>query len=130
MRPTLALTDYNILRRMLNYSVPSHSGKEATMLKEELNKATVLDDNRLDGNIVRLNSRVTIQDLQSGKTSMLQIVLPADADLKEKKVSILAPMSIALLGFREGDSFDWQMPGGIKRIRIIGVENDEPDMAA
>ncbi len=130
MRPTLALTDYNILRRMLRTAIPTGTGKEATMLQEELNKATVLDDVRLGGKTVRLNSRIKIQDEKSGKTSMLQIVLPEFADLKERKVSVLAPMSIALLGFKEGDSFDWQMPGGMKRIRIIGEENDEPDMAA
>jgi len=129
MKPTLALTDYNILRRLLTFAPPVHSTKEATQLREELNKATVLEDHRLGEKVVRLNSQVEIQDVKSGNTTNLRIVLPAHANLKERKLSVFAPISIALLGFKEGDSFEWEMPGGRKRIRILGVENDEPDLA-
>lgn len=130
MKPTLGLTDYNALRRMLRYSLPNDSGKEAQMLEQELNKAAVMDDTSVSGKTVRLNARVKIQDEQSGKTSSFQIVLPQFADLKSKRVSVLAPMSIALLGFKEGDRFNWEMPGGMKRILILSVENEEPDLAA
>lgn len=130
MKPIVALTDYNTLRRLLRYSGTPGSGKEALLLEEELNKATVIDDTQVSDEIVRLNSRVEIQDEKSGKISMFQIVLPHSADLKSRKVSVLAPMSIALLGFKQGDSFNWEMPGGVKRIRILRVENDEPDLAA
>jgi len=130
MKPTLALTDYNTLRSLLRHSAPFRSDKEVTMLQEELNKATVIDDRQVSEEIVRLNSHVKIRDEKSGKTSMFQIVLPQNANLKERKVSVLAPMSIALLGFKEGDSFDWEMPGGLKRILIVSVRNYEPDLAA
>lgn len=130
MKPTLALTDYNVLRSLLRHPAPFRSDKEVTMLQEELNKATVIDDRQVSEEFVRLNSHVKIQDVKSGKTSVLKIVLPEYADLKERKVSVLAPMGIALLGFKEGDHFKWQMPGGLKHLRIISVENDEPDLAA
>lgn len=130
MKPILAITDYNILRELVNYSSPAQNGKEAALLRIELNKATVLNDNKLSDEIVRLNSQVEIQELNSGKISTFKIVLPSQANLKENKVSVLAPMSIALLGFKKGYTFDWQMPGGLKRIRIVNVQYSELDIAA
>lgn len=124
MKPTLALTDYTTLRRLLRYPGTSAGVRETSLLEGELNKARVVDDHQVGREIVRLNSLVTIQDEKTGKVSVFQIVLPQHADLKSRKVSALAPMGIALLGFKEGDSFDWEMPGGMKRIRIVSVENE------
>jgi regulator of nucleoside diphosphate kinase len=100
----------------------SFGTKEITQLEKELDKATVINDNKLNKNIVRLNSVVKIKDEDSGETTLLEIVLPEHANLKEKKISVLAPISIALIGFKEGNSFEWQMPGGLKRIKIISVK--------
>lgn len=130
MTPTLALTDYNALRRLLRYPGMLARGNEVQLLEKELNKATVIDDQKVSEEVVRLNSHVKVQDVQTGKITEFQIVMPSHADFKLRKMSVLAPMSIALLGFKKGDSFNWEMPGGVKRIRIISVENDEPDLAA
>lgn len=130
MTPTLALTDYNMLRRLLRYPGMFARGNEVELLEKELNKATVIDDGKVSEETVRLNSRVKIQDEQTGKVTQFQIVMPQNADLPSRKMSVLAPMSIALLGFKQGDSFNWEMPGGLKRIRIVSVENEEADLAA
>jgi regulator of nucleoside diphosphate kinase len=123
MRPIISLTDYNTLRTLTHNRQSVLETKEITQLEKELDKATVINDNKLNKNIVRLNSLVKIKDEDSGKTTLLEIVLPAHADLKERKISILAPISIALIGFKEGDRFEWQMPGGLKRIKIISVKS-------
>jgi regulator of nucleoside diphosphate kinase len=125
MRPTIALTDYNTLRSLTQNISPKLKMKEVAQLEIELNRATVIDDDRVGKNIVRLNSLVEIKDAESGKITSLEIVLPDHADLKERKISILAPISIALLGFKEGDNIEWQMPGGLKRIRIISVMSND-----
>lgn len=125
MRPTIALTDYNTLRSLTQNISPKLKMKEVAQLEIELNRATVIDDDRVGKNIVRLNSLVEIKDAESGKITSLEIVLPDLADLKERKISILAPISIALLGFKEGDNIEWQMPGGLKRIRIISVMSND-----
>jgi len=123
MRPRISLTDYNTLRTLTNNISPTFETKEITQLEKELDKAAVINDNKLNKKTVKLNSLVKIKDLVSGKTMLLEIVLPSHADLKEKKISVLAPISIALLGFKEGVSFEWQMPGGLKHIKIISVKS-------
>ena len=122
MKPTISTKDYYTLRRLINYISPGYGSKEINQLEEELNKATVLDDDKLKDNIVKLNSHVEMRDEQSGKITSFKIVLPEQADFKANKISVLAPIAIALIGFKEGDKFKWQLPGGLKSIRIVKVE--------
>jgi regulator of nucleoside diphosphate kinase len=53
----------------------------------------------------------------------IQIVLPSLANVTERKISILAPLSVAIIGFKENDQVDWELPAGIKTLKIIAVEN-------
>jgi len=52
---------------------------------------------------------------------------------KEAKISILAPIATALLGYREGDEIEWPTPGGRRRFKIVKVlyqpeaAGDEPE---
>ena len=39
----------------------------------------------------------------------------------EKGVSILAPIGTAIIGYREGDIIEWDVPGGLKRFRITEI---------
>ncbi|MES2419228.1 MAG: GreA/GreB family elongation factor [Bacteroidota bacterium] len=41
--------------------------------------------------------------------------------MKQQKVSIFAPISIALLGYQTGDLIRWEMPDGIKEFKILNV---------
>lgn len=50
--------------------------------------------------------------------------MPVRADISKGLVSVLSPMGTALIGFREGESVSWQMPGGLKHFRILRVNND------
>jgi len=53
-------------------------------------------------------------------------VSPAQADVSSGFVSVLAPLGTALLGYREGDEVEWQMPGGVRRLWIERVTQPEP----
>ncbi|MFN7138066.1 MAG: GreA/GreB family elongation factor, partial [Limisphaerales bacterium] len=36
----------------------------------------------------------------------------------------LAPLGMAMLGYREGDEFDWPVPAGTIRVRVRKVERE------
>ena len=63
-----------------------------------------------------------MQELLSGKFMNLQLVLPHQADLKQNRISILSPLGVALIGFRQGMTVEWTLPGGLKKLQIIRVE--------
>jgi regulator of nucleoside diphosphate kinase len=90
-------------------------------LQSEIERAVVLDASDVPGNVVTMRSRVRVLDLQSGERREYVLVLPADANVSAHRISVLAPLGTALLGYREGDVVEWQMPGGLRRLRIERV---------
>lgn len=99
--------------------------KNADKLKEELNKGKILQKEGFPNDVVRLNSTVTIQDKATGNILELMLVLPEKAAIGDGKVSIMAPIGTALLGYRKGQSVKWQVPAGEKSFRIMDVSNPE-----
>ena len=91
-------------------------------LSEELHRAVVVERDQFPQDAIRLNTLVTIKDLSSGNETSIRIVLPEFADIKQKKVSVLAPMGTALIGLQKGQRFTWQMPAGAKSFLILDVQ--------
>ncbi|HLU89794.1 MAG TPA: GreA/GreB family elongation factor, partial [Cyclobacteriaceae bacterium] len=97
--------------------------KEIRYLADELKKAKVVKEDKIGADIVRLNSTVQIEDTVNNNVMDFQIVLPSQANLKEKKISILAPIGIALIGFKKNQVVEWNMPAGKKTMKIVEVVN-------
>ena len=57
----------------------------------------------------------------NGTEERYRLVLPAQADYEKKRISVLAPVGAALLGYRTGDQVDWPVPGGVRSLRIEQV---------
>ena len=57
-----------------------------------------------------MNSRVHVKELRSGSEMEITLVYPKQADVKEKKISVLAPLGVAILGYKEGDQIEWSLP--------------------
>jgi regulator of nucleoside diphosphate kinase len=56
-------------------------------------------------------------------------VFPRDANVDEHRVSVLAPLGTAILGYRSGDVIEWQMPGRTRRLQVERVLY-QPEAAA
>jgi len=93
-------------------------------LSYELKRAVVVKDDAFPPYTIKLNSRVSIMDMETQKTSEFTIVLPRYVNMQTKKISVLSPMGTALIGFRKGDEVEWQIPAGLKRFRILDVVNN------
>jgi len=91
-------------------------------LENELRRATVVKSDEVPPDVVTMNSRVRIQDLSRGGEHTYQIVFPEDADLDENRISVLAPIGTALIGYRTGTTVEWRVPSGTRRFRILDVE--------
>ena len=103
--------------RVVAMKEPQHTRS----LSEELQRAVVVEKEQFPADVIRLNAAVTIKDLASGNEITLRIVLPEFADIKQKKISVLAPMGTALIGLQKGRRFSWQMPAGVKNYLILDV---------
>ena len=111
--------DKQRLMRLLNSGeTAAEQREELEDLAREIERGTEVRPQEIPPDVVTMNSTVRVTDVDSGSTHTYTIVFPADADYEKGKISILAPLGTALLGFRVGDIVDWNMPRGIRRLRI------------
>ena len=129
---TISKSDFELLQNHLNLS-SKLSNFNKKKLSEELKNAKVLKDSDLPNDVVTLNSYVEIEEVDSHQVFKFQLVNPAEANMKSNKLSVLAPIGVALLGYRTGAKVQWEMPNGLKTFKIVKVTQetaDEPINAA
>jgi regulator of nucleoside diphosphate kinase len=119
------LTDYDMqrLRKLLEDSVSRRSRDQLSLqkLSEELDRAHLLSSKDIPEDVVTMNSRVRIKDLNSGEEMTLTLVFPAEANFDQGRVSIMAPIGTALIGCRAGDTVEWEVPSGTRKFKIEAV---------
>jgi regulator of nucleoside diphosphate kinase len=90
-------------------------------LGEELKRARIVASEEIPADVITMNSRVQLKDLDSGKEMEITLVYPKDADINARKISILAPVGTAIIGCREGDTIEWPVPSGTIHYKIEKV---------
>lgn len=116
--------DKERLEELLAEVAVSHPRKRGDLnaLLEELKRAVIVDPREIPGDLITMNSRADLLDLESGETLTFTLVFPADANVEEGKISVLAPIGAAMLGYRVEDEFKWNVPAGVRRMRVTRVE--------
>ena len=98
--------------------------RDAAFLKElarELAIAETVDSKAVPANVVTMNSRVVVKDVESGEKSEYSLVFPEQADIAQGRLSVVSPIGTAILGYAKGDTITWQTPGGPRQIKIVDI---------
>jgi len=90
-------------------------------LQVELRRAQVVPKDQVPPDVVTMNSTVLLRDLDTNEVDTYMLVYPDRADIANQRLSVLAPIGIAILGYRVGDEFSWQVPAGWRRLRVEQV---------
>jgi transcription elongation factor GreA len=91
-------------------------------IEGKLSAAQVIDPSELDaGGKVVFGSTIELEDEDTGDKVTYQIVGEDEADIKQGRVNISSPIARALIGKDEGDTAEFQAPGGTRRYEIIAV---------
>jgi regulator of nucleoside diphosphate kinase len=119
----LTSRDNEKLRALIqnSISVLNPNRAELVSLLAELDRAEVVEPEKIPAGVVTMNSVILIKDLDSSKEEEYRLVFPPQADIRKGSISILAPVGIAILGYKEGDSIEWKVPGGLRRLKILKV---------
>lgn len=91
-------------------------------LEEELEQARTVPPREVPPDVVTMNSRVQLLDLDTQERLVYTLVFPEEANMSEDKISVLAPIGTAILGYREGYEFTWSVPDGLRRLKIARLE--------
>ena len=65
-----------------------------------------------------MRSKVRLRDVNTGEGMVYTLVFPAEANFEEGKISVLAPVGTAMLGYRVGSRIEWQVPSGLRRLKV------------
>lgn len=90
-------------------------------LSEELDRAHIVAPKDIPPDVVTMNSRVRLSDTSKEEDLVYTLVFPRDADAEAGKISILAPIGTAILGYKVGDIIEWPVPLGIRKVKIEEV---------
>lgn len=116
--------EYATVRRMLldaDHKKDSTHTSSLAKLAEELKLAEIREEAEMPDDVVRLNSMVTI-GIPGNKVQSYQIVMPDKSNISQNRLSVMAPMGLALFGYAEGDEVLWLFPMGINTIKVLKVE--------
>jgi transcription elongation factor GreA len=91
-------------------------------LEDKLRRAQVIDPTSLKGDKVMFGATVKVVDADTDQETCYQIVGPDEADIKNGRLSISAPLARALIGKGEGDTIEVSTPGGGKSYEVVSVE--------
>ncbi|NUN71191.1 MAG: nucleoside diphosphate kinase regulator [Bacteroidetes bacterium] len=115
-------TDRTRLLALLDNPVLKREGSAMRDLVAEMQRAVIVPSREVPPDVVTMRSRVNVRDRATGEGSTITLVFPNEASLDDGKISVLAPIGVALLGYRVGDVVAWKVPSGMKEFEITGIE--------
>lgn len=110
------VTDMDMER--LTKLVEIHTGQQdVESLEVKLMHAKVIEQMETPPDLVTMNTtiRCSYQDGHHMGGDTLTVVYPKGSLLEYGRISVLAPLGLALLGTRKGQSVDWKGHDGMKR---------------
>lgn len=90
-------------------------------LEDELDRAEVVQQKDIPADVITMRSTVRLKDLDTGEEMTYGLVFPTEANYDAGKISVLAPIGTAMLGYRIGDLIEWKVPSGLRRLKVEKV---------
>lgn len=95
--------------------------RRIAILEERIRAAEIVEP-KLGNGRVDVGERVLVHDLHADERLELELVGPAEADVRVGRISIASPVGRAILGLRRGDVADVDAPRGKVRFKVLAVE--------
>jgi regulator of nucleoside diphosphate kinase len=95
--------------------------KHLEQLEAELKRAKIVSPKKIAPDVITMNSTIRLKDTDSGEVFDYHLVYPQEADPENGRISVLAPIGTALLGFRVGDDIQWDVPAGQRHLHVQEV---------
>jgi regulator of nucleoside diphosphate kinase len=90
-------------------------------LEEELERAEVVQQNDIPADVITMRSTVRLKDMDTSEEMTYQLTFPTEANFDDGKISVLAPIGTAMIGYQRGDVIEWEVPSGVRRLRVEEV---------
>ncbi len=91
-------------------------------LEDKIARSVVIDVSSLSGDSVKFGATVTVVDEDTDEKLTYQLVGEMEADVKQGRLAITAPLARALIGKQVGDSVDVSTPKGEKVYEVLKIK--------
>jgi regulator of nucleoside diphosphate kinase len=123
LKDKIYITEFDLkrLKGLIKYAEARWDKRVIRYLEElddELDRAEIVKPEEIPTDVITMNSTFRLSTVDSGEEDVYTLVFPAKADSTNGKISILAPVGTAVLGYRVGDTVEWKVPGGLKRLKV------------
>lgn len=116
------ITEFDLqrLRKLIAdaQSTEYHQSEYLEKLQQELDLAIIVAPKEIPPTVVTMNSTLELVDLDTQEVETYTLVFPEDAEISRGRISVLAPIGTAMLGYEIGDTFEWEVPAGKRRLRV------------
>lgn len=114
--------DHDRLSDMIAFdNLSMRERRETHALKAELERAEIVAPDAVPPDVITMNSRAELLDLDTSERMEFTLVFPQEADFEAGKISVLAPVGTGMLGYRVGDTFERRAPYGMRRLKVVEV---------
>ena len=91
-------------------------------IKDLIASARIIDDSKLNTDIIQLLNTVTIKNLKTNMVVTYTIVTENEANIKEGKISSTTPIAQGLMGHKVGDKVKVKAPAGELEFEVLKIE--------
>lgn len=96
-----------------------------SQLKDIVANARIIDESKLNTDVVALLSTVKIKNVKNGMVLKYTIVSESEANLKEMKIASATPIARGLMGHKVGDVVEVKAPAGIMQFEILEISLEQ-----
>jgi regulator of nucleoside diphosphate kinase len=118
---TIFITQADMKRLQSLIESMKSSREDLQALRAELHQAHIVAPADIPKDVVTMNSKAQVRDLETNEIMTYTLVFPGNANIDDGKISVLAPVGTAMLGHRAGEEFEWHVPAGPVRLRVEEV---------
>lgn len=113
--------DMQHLRNLLDNPDLMQQKPYLEQLEHELDRADVVESSEIPVDTITMDSTALLIDIETGEEMILTLVYPDHAYIPEGRISVLAPIGTAILGCRQGEWVEWEVPAGIRSLRVDSI---------
>ena len=113
--------DRKRLQALLSRPTEAMDRDDVSGLVGEVQRAVVVPASEIPPDVITMNTRARLIDLDQRTTLDYTVVYPEDADFAAGRISVVAPIGAAMLGYRVGDEIEWVVPSGPRRLRVEAI---------
>ncbi len=114
--------DYTRLKSMVQeYTKTNKADTNIKDLLGEIERAQKVDPYTIGSNYITMNSIFELKKMNELDFQQFRLVFPEEADTDQDKISVLAPIGTAVLGYKVGDVIKWKFPDGENFFQITNI---------